>query len=66
VIVGIVSYWMVHDFPQEATFLSDDDRARVIRRLKEDQQASAEHEVYLQQSQTKLDRILTQTNRNSK
>lgn len=45
VIVGIVSYWMVHDFPDQATFLSPDDRARVIRRLKEDQQASAEHEV---------------------
>lgn len=44
-VVGIVSYWMVHDFPDRATFLSDDDRARVIRRLKEDQQASAEHEV---------------------
>jgi sugar phosphate permease len=53
VIVGIVSYWMVHDFPQEATFLSDDDRARVIRRLKEDQQASAEHEVCWQQISTK-------------
>ncbi|THW49406.1 pantothenate transporter liz1 [Aureobasidium pullulans] len=46
VIVGIVSYWMVHDFPDQATFLSPDDRARVIRRLKEDQQASAEHEEF--------------------
>ncbi|KAI0593260.1 major facilitator superfamily transporter [Biscogniauxia sp. FL1348] len=44
VIVGIISFWMVHDFPDDAQFLSDDDRARVIRRLKLDQQASAEHE----------------------
>ncbi|GAB7357232.1 hypothetical protein MBLNU459_g8212t1 [Dothideomycetes sp. NU459] len=46
VIVGIVSYWMVHDFPDEAKFLSDDDRARVIRRLREDAQSSAEHEEF--------------------
>lgn len=45
-VVGILSYWMVHDFPDKATFLSADDRARVIRRLKEDQQASAEHEEF--------------------
>ena len=46
VIVGIVSFWMVHDFPDEARFLSDVDRARVIRRLKADQQSSAEHEEF--------------------
>lgn len=46
VLVGIVSYWMVHDFPDEATFLSDDDRRRVVRRLKEDKQSSAEHEQF--------------------
>ena len=28
VLVGIVSFWMVHDFPDDATFLSDVDRAR--------------------------------------
>ncbi|KAI9868260.1 MAG: hypothetical protein M1830_005688 [Pleopsidium flavum] len=37
---------MVHDFPDEARFLSDGDRARVIRRLKADQQSSAEHESF--------------------
>lgn len=37
---------MVHDFPDTATFLSEQDRARVIRRLKEDQQSSAEHEQF--------------------
>jgi cyanate permease len=37
---------MVHDFPDTATFLSEQDRARVIRRLKMDQQSSAEHEEF--------------------
>ncbi|KAK4129087.1 MFS general substrate transporter [Parathielavia appendiculata] len=45
-VVGVASFWMVHDFPDEAKFLSDDDRARVIRRLKLDQQSSAEHESF--------------------
>ncbi|KAI0160240.1 MFS general substrate transporter [Xylariaceae sp. FL1272] len=46
VVVAVVSFWMVHDFPDDARFLSDDDRARVIRRLKLDQQSSAEHESW--------------------
>jgi nitrate/nitrite transporter NarK len=46
IIVGIVSYWMVHDFPDDAKFLNPQDRARVIRRLKEDNQSSAEHEEF--------------------
>ncbi|KAH6671026.1 MFS nicotinic acid transporter-like protein [Halenospora varia] len=46
VIFGFASLWFVHDFPDEATFLSDQDRARVIRRLKMDQQSSAEHEEF--------------------
>ena len=46
IVVGIASFWMVHDFPDEAKFLSVDDRARVIRRLKLDKQASAEPEVF--------------------
>ena len=37
---------MVHDFPDDAQFLSDADRARVIRRLKADKQSSAEHEEF--------------------
>ncbi|GAW16013.1 hypothetical protein ANO14919_054350 [Xylariales sp. No.14919] len=44
VVVAVASFWMVHDFPDDARFLTPDDRARVIRRLKMDQQASAEHE----------------------
>ena len=46
VVVGIVSYWMVHDFPDEAKFLKPDERARVLRRLAADQQASATHEDF--------------------
>ncbi|KAI9674400.1 MAG: hypothetical protein M1817_001738 [Caeruleum heppii] len=44
VVVGIISFWMVHDFPDDARFLSDADRARVLRRLKADKQASADGE----------------------
>lgn len=44
IFIGAASFWMVHDFPDEATFLSPEDRARVLRRLKDDNQASAEHE----------------------
>ncbi|RDW64706.1 MFS general substrate transporter-54 [Coleophoma cylindrospora] len=46
VLFGIGSVWMVHDFPDLATFLSVEDRRRVIRRLKMDQQSSAEHEEF--------------------
>lgn len=46
VIVGVVSYWMVHDFPDEAKFLSDAERLRVLRRLREDKQASSHHEEF--------------------
>lgn len=37
---------MVHDFPDEAKFLSAADRIRVVRRLKDDQQSGAEHEEF--------------------
>lgn len=46
ILVGIASYWMVHDFPDDAKFLSEADRIRVIRRLKMDKQSSAEHEEF--------------------
>lgn len=46
IIIGVLSFWMVHDFPDEATFLSEVDRKRVLRRLAEDQQASAEKEQF--------------------
>ncbi|KAG5934988.1 hypothetical protein E4U60_003421 [Claviceps pazoutovae] len=44
--VGIISFWMVHDFPDEASFLSPDDRARVLLRLKNDNQSAARHEDF--------------------
>jgi sugar phosphate permease len=49
VLFGVASFWVVHDFPDEATFLSDEDRARVVRRLKMDKQSSAEHEEFKMQ-----------------
>jgi nitrate/nitrite transporter NarK len=46
IIVGIVSYWMVHDFPDEAKFLSEPERLRVLRRLRADKQASSQYESF--------------------
>lgn len=46
VLIGIASYWLVHDFPDDAKFLSEPERQRVIRRLKADKQSSAEHEEF--------------------
>lgn len=46
VVVGIISFWMVHDFPDEAKFLTDKDRARVLYRLAIDNQSSAGHENF--------------------
>ena len=45
-VIGGLSFWMVHDFPDQAKFLTADDRVRVVRRLKLDQQASADHEKF--------------------
>ncbi|KAJ5143279.1 uncharacterized protein N7515_002066 [Penicillium bovifimosum] len=45
-IIGVASFWCVYDFPDQAKFLSDIDRKRVLRRLAEDQQSSAEHEEF--------------------
>ncbi|KAK9771501.1 putative Major facilitator superfamily transporter [Seiridium cardinale] len=46
ILFGVASFWMVHDFPDDARFLSEQDRARIMRRLKLDQQSSAEHEEF--------------------
>jgi MFS family permease len=46
VVVAIMSFWLVHDFPAEAKFLSPEDRARVLRRLQDDKQASAHNESF--------------------
>ncbi len=34
ILIGLFSFFMVYDFPDEAHFLSDEDRQRVLRRLK--------------------------------
>jgi len=46
VFIAIASFWLVHDFPDDAKFLSDADRARVLRRLASDNQSSARHEEF--------------------
>lgn len=46
IVLGVISFWTVYDFPDNATFLSEADRKRVIRRLALDKQASAEHEEW--------------------
>jgi sugar phosphate permease len=46
VVIGAASFFMVRDFPDQAKFLSQEDRLRVYYRLKDDQQASAEHETF--------------------
>jgi MFS family permease len=46
IIIGFVSFSVVQNFPDEADFLSEQDRARVIYRLKMDKQASAGHEDF--------------------
>lgn len=45
-VIGVASFWCVYDFPDQARFLSVDDRKRVLRRLAMDQQSSAEHEEF--------------------
>jgi len=44
VFVGGFCWWMVHDFPDTARFLTPEEKLRALRRLKADGQASAETE----------------------
>ncbi|KAF8315932.1 MFS general substrate transporter [Clavulina sp. PMI_390] len=41
VVIGFASYWMIQDFPEDAEFLTEDERAFVIARLQADSQRSA-------------------------
>ncbi|KAF8315931.1 MFS general substrate transporter [Clavulina sp. PMI_390] len=41
VVAGFASYWMIQDFPEDAKFLTEDERAFVIARLQADNQRSA-------------------------
>lgn len=46
ILVGTLSFCMVFDFPDQAIFLPDADKKRMLHRLKSDKQASAEHEKF--------------------
>lgn len=41
VIAGILSFWIIQDFPDTAKFLTEEERTVVIRRLQQDDQFSA-------------------------
>ncbi|EST05484.2 Major facilitator superfamily [Kalmanozyma brasiliensis GHG001] len=43
---GVMSFWLVADFPDTASFLSDSERRAVIYRLQQDQQFSAAGEKF--------------------
>lgn len=49
VIAGGVSYWIIADFPDNATFLTEAERTVVIRRLQADAQFSAAGESFKMQ-----------------
>jgi hypothetical protein len=46
VIAGVISFWMIQDFPDNAKFLTEAERKFVIRRLQEDFQFSAAGEIF--------------------
>ena len=46
IVVGLVSFWMIHDFPSGAEFLTEAERTVIIRRLQEDSQHSAAGEKF--------------------
>lgn len=41
VVAGVLSFWIVQDFPDTAKFLTEAERTVVIRRLQDDDQFSA-------------------------
>ena len=46
VVTGALSYWIIVDFPDDATFLSPLEKHVVIARLKKDGQASHRYETF--------------------
>ncbi|KAJ5693150.1 hypothetical protein N7462_002573 [Penicillium macrosclerotiorum] len=46
VLLGLISFWVVVVFPDRASFLSESDKNRVIRRLALDQQSSGMHQEW--------------------
>ena len=45
-VIGVVSWWIIVDFPSEATFLTEAEREIVTRRLEADGQHGARAESY--------------------
>ena len=43
---GFISFWMIHDFPKDAGFLTEAERTVVVRRLQDDSQHSAAGEKF--------------------
>ncbi|KAJ2919272.1 hypothetical protein MD484_g1132, partial [Candolleomyces efflorescens] len=46
VILSVASFWIIQDFPDNANFLSEDERVFIIRRLKADTRFSASGQVF--------------------
>ena len=46
VAAALASYWMVLDFPQDAKRLTEEERARIVRRLKEDPLNNTEQHAF--------------------
>lgn len=46
VVAGLASFWIIVDFPDTASFLSERERAQVVWRLQQDQQKSAAGEGF--------------------
>jgi hypothetical protein len=45
-VIAVLGYWIVQDFPDSATFLTEEERARVVARLQADDQFSAAGEAF--------------------
>ena len=46
VVAGVLSFWIIQDFPDTAKFLTEAERTVVIRRLQSDNQHSATGEKF--------------------
>jgi MFS family permease len=46
IVLAVASFWVIQDFPNNAKFLTEDERKFVIRRLKDDQKLSADGESF--------------------
>ncbi|KAL1965499.1 hypothetical protein VTN77DRAFT_5755 [Rasamsonia byssochlamydoides] len=46
VVIGVIAFWIVPDFPEDAKFLTESERRQVIHRLAIDHQMSAEPEKF--------------------